>query len=145
MIFLPIAINITGKKILIIGGGKVGFHKATLLHCYTDSVTVISPAFHEGFELLPFTLIRKEYEPSDLLGAFLVYVCTGDETLNRKVKLEAEALGILTCVCDNPDLCDFISPAIHQDGNISVAVTSNGEDVRRSIAVRDRIKEVLNW
>lgn len=145
MVFLPIAINITGKKILIIGGGNVGLHKATLLMRYADTATVISPTFLDGFKLLPFTLIEKRYEPSDLLGAFLVYVCTEDEELNRRIKRDAEALGILTSVCDNPALCDFISPAIHQDGNVSVAVTSNGEDVRRSIAVRDKIKHLLEW
>ncbi len=138
--FLPIAINITGRRILIIGGGRVGLHKATILSRCTHEAEVISPTFREGFEHLPFRLVRKAWEPADLEGAFLVYVCTEDEALNREIKAEAARRGILTSVCDNPDLCDFTSPAILTDGPLRVAVTTNAQDVRRAIRVRDRLK-----
>ncbi|MDO4164877.1 MAG: bifunctional precorrin-2 dehydrogenase/sirohydrochlorin ferrochelatase [Bacteroides sp.] len=140
-IFLPVALNITGKKIVIVGGGRVGLHKATILHRFTDEATVISPEFREGFSELPFTLMQKSYEREDLRGAFLVYVCTENEQLNIQIKQDAEELGVLASVCDNPPLCDFISPAIYREGDISIAVSSNAKDVRRSIRVRDRIKE----
>ena len=140
--FLPVSINITDKKILIIGGGKVGFHKATILNRFTDEATVIAPEFHAGFESLPFTQIKKRYEQSDLAGAFLVYVCTENEELNARIKAESEKLGILTSVCDNPMLCDFVSPAIHKDGNVTIAVSSNAQDVYRSIDIRDQIRKL---
>ncbi|MDR1865283.1 MAG: bifunctional precorrin-2 dehydrogenase/sirohydrochlorin ferrochelatase [Bacteroidales bacterium] len=141
--FLPVAINIAGKKIVIIGGGKVGFHKASLLSRFTDRACIISPEFHEGFDELPFIRIRKNYDKDDLQGAFLVYICTENEALNARIKRDAESLGILASVCDNPRLCDFVSPAIHREGNISIAVSSNAENVRRSIRVRDQIRELL--
>lgn len=137
--FLPVAIRITGRKIVIVGGGRVGLHKATILSRFTDEATVVSPEFREEFEQLPFRLVRKAYETSDLAGAFLVYICTENEELNRRIKSDAEAAGVLASVCDNPSLCDFISPAIFRNGDISIAVTSNARDVRRSIRVRDRI------
>lgn len=139
--FLPININIADKKILIIGGGRVGLHKATILARHTDKATVISPEFREGFRSLPFTLIRKRYEASDLDGAFLVYVCTEDAELNRQVKHDAEARHILTSVCDNPALCDFTSPAIFRKDNITVAVASDAKDVRSSMRIRDSIRD----
>ncbi len=142
--FLPIAINITNKHIVIVGGGKVGLHKATILNRFTTNATVVSPTFHEGFDKLPFTLVRKCYERDDLKDAFLVYVCTEDETLNRQVKADAEALHILASVCDNPPLCDFISPAILRRGDLSIAVSSNARDVRRSIRVRNRLMQIAD-
>lgn len=140
--FLPVALRISGRKIVIVGGGRVGLHKATILSRFTSDATVVSPQFREGFEQLPFRLVRKTYEPADLQGAFLVYVCTENEALNRRVKADAEAAGALASVCDNPALCDFISPAIHREGDVCVAVTSNARDVRRSIRVRDRIADL---
>ncbi|MDR1783283.1 MAG: bifunctional precorrin-2 dehydrogenase/sirohydrochlorin ferrochelatase [Dysgonamonadaceae bacterium] len=137
--FLPISVNITGKKILIIGGGKVGFHKAVIINRFTDEITVVSPQFYERFYELPVTTITKEYESSDLDGFFLVYICTENNELNLRIKRDAEAKGILANVCDNPSLCDFISPAIYKNGNMTVAVSSNADDVRRSIKVRDEI------
>jgi siroheme synthase-like protein len=140
--FLPISVNITGKKIVIIGGGKVGFHKAVLLSRFTDRACVVSPEFHEGFDGLPFRRIRKKYDRSDLAGAFLVYVCTGDEALNLRIKRDAEEMGVLTSVCDSPRHCDFISPAIYRERNITVAVSSNAENVRQSINIRNQIQQL---
>ncbi|GAB6012477.1 precorrin-2 dehydrogenase/sirohydrochlorin ferrochelatase family protein [Viscerimonas tarda] len=140
--FLPISINITGKRILIIGGGKVGYHKASILNRFTDKAVIVSPDFHEGFGSLPFEQIRKEYDKSDLRGAFLVYICTENEQLNAEIKAECESLGILASVCDNPQLCDFISPAIYKDDNFTVAVSSNARDVRQAIHIRNQVESL---
>lgn len=141
--FLPVAINITGKKILIVGGGKVSYHKATVLSRFTGEATVVSPSFHEGFHSLPFTLIKKEYSKDDLEGASLVYICTENEQLNGQIKRDAAERGVLACVCDNPHLCDFTSPAIFKQGDICIAVSSGARNVRRSIAVRNRIEALV--
>lgn len=137
--------NIEGKRILIIGGGRVGLHKAKILHRFTDEATVISASFLDGFSELPFTQIRKEYEPSDLEGAFLVYVCTEKSELNSRIKRDAETRRILCSVCDSPALCDFTSPAIFKDGDIMVAVSSNAKDVHKSMSIRDSIKECWDY
>lgn len=115
-------------------------HKATILHRFTDEATVISPEFKEGFADLPFTLVQKEYEASDLDGAFLIYICTENHDLNAQIKHDAEQRGILASVCDNPPLCDFTSPAIFKDGDLMIAVSSNAKDVHRSMSIRDAIK-----
>ncbi|MDR2118009.1 MAG: bifunctional precorrin-2 dehydrogenase/sirohydrochlorin ferrochelatase [Tannerellaceae bacterium] len=141
--FLPVSINIRRKKILIIGGGKVAFHKATVLSRFSCKAKVIAPRFYPGFEDLPFELIPREYTAGDLDGAFLVYICTGDEALNASVKASCEERGILASVCDNPLLCDFISPAIHQEGYLTVAVSSDARNVRRSIDIRNRIRTLF--
>lgn len=143
LIFLPVSVNITNKKILIIGGGKVGYHKATILSGFTDNVTVISPGFQEGFEGLPFTQVKKEYEKKDLEGVFLVYICTENEALNVRIKNDAETLGVLASVCDSPELCDFISPAIYKNGHVTIAVSSNARNVRQSIAIRNKICDCI--
>lgn len=144
MTFLPVALNITDKKILIVGGGKVGYHKASILNRFTDKATVVSPRFHEGFQSLPFELIEKEYSDADLEEVFLVYICTENEILNAQIKKDAERRGILASVCDNPSLCDFVSPAISKHGHVSIAVSSNAQNVHQSIAVRNRIEELVD-
>lgn len=141
--FLPVAINITDKKILIVGGGNVGYHNASILNRFTDKATVISPKFHEKFVSLPFVLIEKKYSPNDLNGVFLVYICTEDKALNAQIKKDAVQKRILASVCDNPPLCDFISPAIFKEGNVNISVTSNARDVYQSIDIRNQIKVLV--
>ncbi|MPL97365.1 Siroheme synthase [bioreactor metagenome] len=145
MNFLPISINVTNKKILLIGGGKVATHKASIIARFiTDKVTVISPDFTTEIRQLPFTFIQKNYDKNDLKDFFLVYVCTGDHELNRQIKADAEELGILTSVCDAPLLCDFVSPAIFKQEHLTIAVSSNAQNVYQSIAVRDRIAKLTD-
>lgn len=141
--FLPVSIDISGRRILIIGGGKVGYHKSLILNRYTDEATVISKTFHEGFEKLPFKRIQKAYEPEDLKGAWLVYICTENHELNARIKQDAGRYHVLASVCDNPALCDFVSPAVYKEGDLTIAVGSNAKDVHRSIRVRDAISRAI--
>ena len=141
--FLPISINVTNRKILLIGGGKVATHKGTIMARFADNVTVIAPEFTEEILRLPYTFVQKEYKKSDLEGFFLVYVCTGNHELNAQIKLDAEELGVLTSVCDAPMLCDFVSPAIHKEDHLTISVGSNAQDVYKSVDVRNQISELI--
>ena len=141
--FLPISINVTGKKILLIGGGKVATHKGQILARFVNQVTVISPDFTIEIKELPFTFIEKEYEKSDLNGFFLVYVCTGNHELNRQIKEDSESTGILTSVCDAPMLCDFVSPAVHKQGHVTISVASNAQNVYQSVSIRNQITQLI--
>jgi precorrin-2 dehydrogenase / sirohydrochlorin ferrochelatase len=145
MTFLPITLNVSNKKILLIGGGKVATHKAEILARFvTENVTVISPSFTDEIRKLPYSFIEKEYESSDLEGFFLVYVCTGNHDLNKNIKADAEKLGILTSVCDSPLLCDFVSPAIHKYKHITISVGSSAQNVYQSVAIRDQISKLIH-
>ncbi len=142
--FLPISINVTNKKILLVGGGKVATHKGSIMARFVQNVTVISPEFTDEILKLPFTFIQKEYEKSDLAGFFLVYVCTGNHELNAQVKVDADELGILTSVCDAPLLCDFVSPAIHKEDNVTISVGTNARDAFQAVYIRNQITELIN-
>ncbi len=141
--FLPVSLNVTNKKILLVGGGKVATHKGAILARFVSDVTVISPEFTDEIRQLPYTFIEKPYEKKDLEGFFLVYVCTGHHELNSQIKADAEDLGILASVCDAPLLCDFVSPAIHKQGNITISVGSNAQNVYQSVAIRNRITQLI--
>ena len=141
--FLPISINVTNKKILLIGGGKVATHKGTIMARFVDNVTVISPEFSSEILKLPYTFIEKEYEKSDLKGFFLVYVCTGNHELNAQIKVDAEELGILTSVCDAPMLCDFVSPAIHKQEHVTISVGTNARNAYQAVDIRNQITKLF--
>ena len=144
MTFLPISINITDKKILIIGGGRIANHKIGFLDQFTNNITVIGIEVIEAIKNRGLTFFEKPYEKSDLEGYFLVYACTNIIELNKQVKNDAKELGILCNVVDNPKLCDFVSPAIYKHGIYTVAVGSNAQDVFKSVEIRNKIKEQLD-
>jgi len=143
MTYLPISINITDKKILLVGGGRIASNKIKFLEQFSHSICVVALDVCEYIKAKGISYVEKPYEKSDLTGAFLVYVCTNISELNRRIKADAESLGILTNVVDNPGICDFISPAIYKYDNYTVAVSSNAQNVKKAIAIRDKIKEIL--
>jgi len=142
--FMPIAIDVADKKVLLIGGGKVAQHKIDSLKNYANNIVIIGKTVDEGIKNSGYKYIEKEYEAADLEGSTLIYACTNIRELNQQIKKDAELLGKLVNVLDKPDECDFVSPAIYQKDYISIAVSSNGQNVYKSIAVRNRIRELLD-
>lgn len=127
---------------MVIGGGAVARQKLEGLLRFTREVTVIAPEISAEVREMGPRLVEKAYAPGMLEDFALVYACTNDRSVNRRVRDDARALGIPVCVADDPELCDFISPAVFTKGPMTVAVSSGGADVRRAIAWRDRIREL---
>lgn len=141
--YLPIAINIADEKILIIGGGQSAWNKIKILQRFDADVEVV--ALHVCDEIknsgVPFKI--KPYEKSDLEGYLMFYSCTNDYELDKQIAKDGREVAVLVNIHDQPDLCQFVSPAIYQNGNIRVAVSSNATDVFASIRIRNEIKEFL--
>lgn len=143
MNYLPIALALAGAPVLIIGGSGEGERKAQRLARLTTDITFIAPHIPDSVRSLGFTLKEKNFETGDLNGVKVLFICTDDERRNHDIYRMAHERGILACVCDDKPYCDFISPAIVRQDNITVAVGSDGSDVRRSIRIRNRIKALI--
>jgi precorrin-2 dehydrogenase / sirohydrochlorin ferrochelatase len=141
--FMPLSINVKGKKILLVGGGRIAWHKIESLQKYADNIQVVAKEVSDQIKEAGISFTEKEYEASDLPGSTLIYACTNISELNHQILNDAHNLGILVNVVDNPGLCDFVSPAIYRKDYISVAVSSNAQDVYESIKYRNRIKDFL--
>ena len=136
--FLPVSLNITGKKILIVGGGKVASHKLAGIKGFSDQITVLAPYVNEDILNDPLLIIYlKKYEKRDLENFDLVYACTNNETINATIKKDASSMGILVNVADKPELCDFFSPAVYREGVMTIAVSSGARDVKRAVKLRN--------
>lgn len=143
MNFLPVCLDITDKNILFIGGGKVCLHKLKTVILYTYNIRVLAPEISDEISAYEVELVRDFYRVEYLEGASIVYACTNNRELNLRIKDDCKKMNILVNVCDDPENCDFISPAIYKDGNISVAVSSDGKDVKKSVSLRNSIREIL--
>lgn len=141
--YLPISIDITDRKILVIGGGQSALKKIGILQRFGAVVDVVAENIIAEVYATGVTCILKTYEKADLKGYLMLYSCTNNEALDRQIVKDGTKAGVLVNIHDNPALCQFVSPAIYQDENISVAVGSNAENVYESIRVRNLIQEFL--
>lgn len=141
--YLPISIDISDQKILIIGGGQSALKKIGILQRFGANLEVVAENIIEEILSSGITCFQKQYEKSDLKGYFMLYSCTNNEALDRQIALDGLEAGVLVNIHDKPSLCQFISPAIYKDGNITVAVSSNSLDVYESIRLRNLIHKYL--
>jgi precorrin-2 dehydrogenase/sirohydrochlorin ferrochelatase len=143
MRYFPIQLDIRGRLCLVVGGGRVGTRKAKSLIACGGRVTVVSPTATAELRGLAdagvLTLLQREYGRDDLLGMFLVMGATDDETLNRRIRSEAEHQKVLCNIADRPEQCDFILPAVVQRGDLVVTVSTSG----RSPALAKKLRQDL--
>ncbi|MFT3992982.1 MAG: bifunctional precorrin-2 dehydrogenase/sirohydrochlorin ferrochelatase [Dysgonomonas sp.] len=144
MQYLPILLNISRKKILIVGGGNVAFLKSRNIRRFTSDITFLALDFNEDIHNPGNTLIMKAYESEDLDLFDIVYACTNNKELNLKIRNDANKRGILVSVCDNPQISDFGSTATCKINNVTISVGTNGTDVKKSIAIRNKIQELID-
>lgn len=141
--YLPISIDISDQKILIIGGGQSALKKIRILQRFGAWLEVVAENITEEILSAGITCYRKRYEKSDLKGYLMLYSCTNNVELDTQIVRDAREAGVLVNIHDNPALCQFVSPAIYKEGHISVAVSSNAQDVYESIRLRNLIRDYL--
>ncbi len=130
MRYYPVSLDIKDRPCLVVGGGQVGTRKVrTLLQCGAR-VTVVSPAataeLTQMAEQGRIVLKLRKYRSTDLEAAFLVIGATDDQVQNRLVHQDAEAARRLCNIADQPELCNFILPAIVTQGDLTIAVSTSG-------------------
>lgn len=136
-------LDLTGRSVLVVGGGRVALEKVEgLLDCGAE-VTVVAPQILPKLSTLDVTLIRRAYLRNDLEGRFLVVAATATTSVNRRVFRDAEARALLCNVVDVPELCSFILPAIHREDPIAVAVSTGGASPVLAQRLRDEIARVV--
>jgi precorrin-2 dehydrogenase / sirohydrochlorin ferrochelatase len=136
-------IDLTGRSVLVVGGGPVALEKVEGLLVSGADVTVVAPEILPEVESLDLTLIRREYRPDDLDGKFLVVAATSTTSVNRAVFADAEARSLLCNVVDVPELCSFILPAVHRHEPIAIAVSTGGASPALAQRLRDDIATVV--
>lgn len=131
-----------GKKALVVGGGKIATRKAMHLLESNMHVEIVSPNISTTIEKLSenenITIIKREFQKSDIYGKHLVFAATNDRKVNRKITNECHNSHILCCSCDGNWIDgDFITPAIYRDNELTLAISTDGKACRKSRIVKN--------
>lgn len=129
--------------VLVVGGGSIGLRKARAAVDAGFEVTVVAPELEPEFATLKVRCLRRSVEERDVVGKAVVFACTDDRETNRRVGEWARARGIPVVVADSAEESTAFSPAVHRDGDLLVAVSTNGAAPRLAQHVRDRIASAL--
>jgi precorrin-2 dehydrogenase/sirohydrochlorin ferrochelatase len=126
----PVALDIEGKRCLVVGGGTIAADKVEGLLAAGAEVVVISPSvLPRVAQLVAWGNVQhhsRRYSPSDLDGIYLAYGATDDAAVNARITADARAAGVLVNAVDDPPNCDFYAVAIVRRGDLQIGISTNG-------------------
>lgn len=147
MRYFPIFIDMLNQKVVVIGGGETATQKVRLLLKTDARVIVIAPVLTA--ELKGFaaggriTTVNRNFKPSDLNSARLIYAATGDRHVDYAVSDTAHKLNIPVNVVDRPEACSFITPAIVDRSPVVIAVSTEGAAPVLAREIKSKLEATL--
>ncbi|MFF5113017.1 uroporphyrinogen-III C-methyltransferase [Streptosporangium sp. NPDC000509] len=141
-----LGLRLSGRRVLVVGGGRVAQRRVPALLDAGALVTVVSTSVTHALDDLiatgRVTWEARRYQVGDVDGAWLVQACTNDRAVNAAVAAEAEAKRVWCVRADDKDASAAWTPASGKVDEISVAITAGG-DPRRAAGIRDAVVGAL--
>lgn len=139
----PIMLKLEGKKVVVVGGGKVAERKVTGLLGTGSQITVISPNTTEELKRLArcgrIEWLEKSFSKEDMDGAYLIFAATNNNELNQYIKMAASDQQLVT-IADDPEGSDFHVPSHIQRGRLSIAVSTGGASPTLARKIREQLE-----
>ena len=138
-VMFPAFLDLTGRNVVVIGGGAVAASKVEALVAAGARVTVVAPDIRPEIERMDVQLVRREFLDADLDGAWWV-VAAAPPAVNRQVSKAAEARRIFINAVDDPEHATaYLGGVVRRDG-VTIAISTDG----RAPAIAGLLREALD-
>jgi len=147
MNYYPVNLKIKDRPCLVVGGGKVGTRKVKGLMQCDARVVVVSPVVSLAIERLAgqgkIVWKKKDYDPSDLDGFFLVIGSTSNQDVNWQISRDAEERRMICNIADVPGACNFILPSVIRRGPLTITISTSGQSPAFSKSLRRQMESMF--
>ena len=127
--YYPAALNVTGKKCLVVGDDREALEKLTRLRDAGARVTVVTP---DSFKIERIT------------DQFLVVFCVKtDPKLTKAVAKVCRQKRVLLCAIDQPEYCDVVNVSVFDKGRLRIAIGTGGSAPSISKKIRMGLEQSL--
>ncbi len=131
----PIFLKLTGRRVIVVGGGLIAYQKLLGLLDTDAELVVIAPTIcHEVWSckgefpnIRRIEFIERDYQYGDEKEAFMVIAATDIPELNNQIANRCRDQMILANSVDEPNHCDFYVPSIINAGDIKIGISTNGK------------------
>jgi siroheme synthase-like protein len=135
----PVFLKLTGRPVLVVGGGPVAAAKLEGLLAEGALVTVVAPDIAGAMERPGVTLHRRGFEEQDLDGVWWV-VAAAPADVNRQVSDAAERRGIFVNAVDDPAHATAYLGGVVRRHGVTFAISTDG----RAPALAGLLREALD-
>ena len=151
--YFPIFIDLSEKKIVVIGGGTIASRRVHTLVNFAEKIVIVSPKLTETLQELyqqgKIDWKQSEYRMEQIKNADMVIAATNQKKVNQQVKADCQKIEkemgkqILVSVIDDRTLCDFYFPSIVQTEDVVIGINSGGKSPALTKQIRKEVEEVL--
>jgi siroheme synthase-like protein len=151
---LPLFLNVTGRPVLLVGGGAVAAGKLGQLVACGAHVRVVAPELCGELTTIArryaatagsgahVTLAQRPFVESDLDGVWLVVAAATPEA-NRAVAAVAEPRRLfVNAVDDPPNATAYLSGVVRREG-VTIAISTTGQAPALTSLLREGLDQVL--
>lgn len=135
----PTFLKLTGRRVLLVGGGKVAEGKLDGLLAAGANVTVVAPEIRAGLERPGVALERRPFEERDVDGAWWVVAAAPPE-INRQVVSAAESRRVFVNAVDDPPNATAYLGGVVRRSAVTIAISTSG----RAPALAGLLREALD-
>ncbi len=151
---LPLYVNVSGKRIVVFGGGGVAERKICQIldtdgaggekvevEVYSQDITPRIEEMMEKGEIQCFRCDLWDQNLGELIkGAFLILICTDDETLNNRILKEASKFDVLVNYRHDGDA--FMSSVVNKGGFL-ISISTEGKGPAMARYMRKKISALI--
>ena len=144
----PAFFRVAGKVAAVYGNGEEAFAKVRLLLNTQAELAIYADDPDETFakflldRALPFHKVG--FDENQLDGVTLVFAATGNGELDRKIVAAARRKKIPANAVDQPDQCDFYTPALVNRAPVAVAIGTEGAGPVLAQMIRAQVDQMLS-
>ena len=136
MAYFPMYIDLEGKKVIVVGGGKAALRKINSLLYFGAKIAVIAPKVCDDIKAIKGINVHESNVALDILqNADIVVAATRRPEINAKIGTYCNDRGIMVNVADNKELSSFLFPG--------VIVTTGGNSQAVSKQIRNMLDRML--
>lgn len=135
-------LRLEGRRVLLVGGGRVAAGKVRALLDAGARVTVVAPAVLDEIAAAPVSIEKRPFAPADLDGVWYV-VAAAPREVNAEVAREACARGIFVNAVDDVENATAYAGAIARRDGVTVAISTGGDAPALAGLLREALEAML--
>ena len=135
----PVFLKLTGRRVLLVGGGPVAAAKLAGLLADGAQVTVVAPEVRPELHQPGVTIANHAFEPADLDGAWYVVAAAPPE-INKQVLEAAEQRQVFVNAVDDPAHASAYAGSVVRRAGVTIAFSTDG----RAPALAGLLREALD-
>ena len=135
----PVFLKLTGRRVLLVGGGQVAAAKLDGLLAAGAQVDVVAPNITAAVARPGVTVHRRPFQSDDVRGAWWVVAAATPE-VNREVRQAADEHRVFVNAVDDPgNATAYLGSVVRRDA-VTVAISTGG----RAPALAGLLREALD-